>query len=596
VDDGDKSEKRLVANAATGFLNEVLARFASRQDKEALGVKLLVPTIAGYAARSDVFERRFEGCSLVQRAQGFVKALQTVTPASGVEDIDQLLPHAVGAVVLREQSPELLEGCLAHLDLEFENRMSLPWIMPQPLQRKRLAFVQGRADPASSMRMWETASALGVSLVIFEAQGHWLQQEQWAHLYEAFVPMDISPDSQLHDRLAEAVRAYGKPIDGIMTVSDSRLPAVARAARLLGLTTNSSEAYVIAGDKFLTRKLEPSAAESFECSSVEQLRQHLSSGGNPPKYPLIVKPCTGWGSECVTRVENAADLEAAVAKAVGRHSGSVFTQTACVVEPYISGPEFDANFVLLDGKIIFSEISDDYPSRADSSEARHAGDFLETQIVFPSRLPEAEKALIRKEIGESILRQGFQGGVFHCEGRMRDSSVQFSKSSKTGFFELITREDRSAAQATPYLIENNARPPGYMESILVAMTYGVDYFAQQMLFALGPSEIARFLALAQPFKKGPQFNSMLQFVAPEVSGRLVSQDPGSDMLSRMPHLADPDNVPVAYSPKRKGDWINGPETSEITWLAWYCITSRGGLDDLLGIGADIQREYKYQLE
>lgn len=304
--------------------------------------------------------------------------------------------------------------------------------------------MQGRADAPSSIRTWQTAATFGVSLVIFEVQGHWLQQNQWSYLYEAFVPTDTTPDDKRLDRLVQAIRAYGKSFDGIITVSDSRLTAVAQAAQQLVLTTNSPEAYHIAGDKFLTRKLEPSATESFECSSVEQLRSRLSSERVPPKFPLIVKPCMDWGSESVTRVGNARELETAVSKAVGRHALSVFAQNACVVEPYIDCPEFDANFLLLEGKIIFSEISDDYPSRADSNGAKHAGDFLETQVGIPSRLPESEKALIRKDVGASILRQEFHSGVLHCEGRMRDSSVRFRTSPTTGYFELVPKENQSA--------------------------------------------------------------------------------------------------------------------------------------------------------
>jgi hypothetical protein len=216
--------------------------------------------------------------------------------------------------------------------------------------------------------------------------------------------------------------------------------------------------------------------------------------------------------------------------------------------------------------------------------------------VFPSRLPALEQEMIKEQIGASILRQGFKGGVFHCEGRVRNSSVEFTRSSVTGHFEMRPRTSRDVAETSIYLIENNARPPGYMATVTVAMTYGVDYFAQQILFALGPPERGRFLSLCQPYKNGPQFNNMLQFVAPEHSGRSISEDPAAELIRRVPHLADPDNVPIAYSIIQKGDWINGPKSNEITWLAWYIVTSRKSLTHLLDLGNDIQREYIYELE
>jgi hypothetical protein len=343
--------------------------------------KVLISTVEGYVSRGDVLERRLEGCDLILRTQSFVRPLEHIkSPETKVAkgNLHEVLSSGtlLGGLSLRNHDPTSAESVLSSVDTELQNRLSLQWLSPQALTRKRLAFVQGRTNPQSSIRMWETAHAVGISLFILDAEGHWLQQPQWAHLYEAFVPTDITPNEGLDDRLTAAVKAYPHKIDGIMTVSDVRLPGVAKAAHKLGFTTSPLEAYITAGDRYLTRKLKPSATESFECSSVEQLRARLTGSANASvKYPLIVKPCTGWGSECVTRASNANELVAAVGKAVGRHAGSTFAQ-ACVVEPYIDGPEFDANFVLLEGEIVFAEVCDDYPSRADSGEAQHAGDFL----------------------------------------------------------------------------------------------------------------------------------------------------------------------------------------------------------------------------
>lgn len=89
------------------------------------------------------------------------------------------------------------------------------------------------------------------------------------------MPTDITSDQGLLARIVQAVRGYGKPFDGIMTVSDARLPAVARAAAQLGYATNPAYAYDIAGDKYLTRKLEPSASESFHFADVGQVHDRL---------------------------------------------------------------------------------------------------------------------------------------------------------------------------------------------------------------------------------------------------------------------------------------------------------------------------------
>lgn len=277
-----------------------------------------------------------------------------------------------------------------------------------------------------------------------------------------------------------------------------------------------------------------------------------------------MKPCTGRGSECVSRVDSEAMLIEAVEKACSRHEGSVFKSTGCVVEPYISGLEFDANFVL-DGKIVFSEMGDDYPSRRDSGSIESASncDFLETQVVSATQLPIEEQEMVRNQIHASILRQGFKSGVFHCEDRGRDSTVQFQQNPATGNMQLVPVGTRSTIKPSAYLIENNARPPGYMVASLARLTYGIDYFALQMLFALGPDETDRFEAMATPYKNGAQYYSMVQYVSPDRSGVLLTEDPGKEMLERCPEVINKDNVAVSWSPKRRGDKIFGPERMEV---------------------------------
>lgn len=565
--------------------------------------KLLVPIVDGYISRSDVISMRLNGSVLVEDARDFCEPLQLIRSkvdeltSAGI-DIFTLCSGSVGGVRLRAHNPEVAQNQLVELKSEFLNRLSFNWISTTPVTVKRLAFVQGRPDAESSIKMWQAARALGISLVILDAKGHWLQDPKWSNYREAFVAVDITPDEELPERLICAMRNYGKPFDGIMTVSDSRLPAIARVAELLGFATSPAEAYDIAGDKFRTRQLEPSSSESFECTSVEQACNRIAASTSQPlKFPLIVKPCTGWGSECVSRVENEAMLIEAVAKACDRHQGFSPASTACVVEPYISGPEFDANFVLLNGEILFSEIADDYPSRGDGDlqEAASNCDFLETQVVSATRLPEDEQIIIRDQVHASILRQGFKSGVFHCEGRVRDSSVEFQRNSSTGHMELVRVKTRSLDKASSYLIENNARPPGYTVSSLARLTYGVDYFALQMLFALGPSETERFKAMSRPFCNGPQYYSMVQYVSPSSSGVLLTEDPGKEMANRCPELVSRDNVAISCSPKRKGDRIYGPETKEVAWISRYIVTSRQSLNHLLDIGAKIVDEFQYEL-
>lgn len=218
-------------------------------------------------------------------------------------------------------------------------------------------------DVARTVRRWTCAHALGISLLVISA-GDWFPDDhEQAHLREHFLAIDITPDAGLAQRLVDAVRAASSsslPLDGIYTTRHHWLVSAAEAAKALGLPTSPTVAYRIACDKYLTRSLESQHGGGFVLvTGVEDLatqRQALASLA----YPLVVKPVSGVGSGCVFKVHDhdPGALVLAVAKAAAlRGSSNV------LIEPYVDGPKFDANFVLCDGQVLFSEVSDDFPRR-----------------------------------------------------------------------------------------------------------------------------------------------------------------------------------------------------------------------------------------
>lgn len=75
--------------------------------------------------------------------------------------------------------------------------------------------------------------------------GHWPEDdhEPHAHVREAFIPMTTEVDQDFTQRIVDAVRGYKHPVDGLMTISDVRLPGVARACEILRLPTSPYAAY-----------------------------------------------------------------------------------------------------------------------------------------------------------------------------------------------------------------------------------------------------------------------------------------------------------------------------------------------------------------
>ena len=561
-------------------------------------LKFVLPVTDGHIIRSDFLQQRLRGCKLVAKVAGFLAPREKVKPdfIDGNEEsgLVSLMASSVGGVLLQNSEREPLIKALASLENELQNRIAYPWLLSSPMPGKRLAFVEGRKDIEVSKRMWEAASALGIALVVIDNPGHWLEDDKgpYAHLREAFVPTSIAVDEGFVDRVVSAVRTYPYVIDGIMTVSDSRLVGVAKACEMLGLPTSPSASYVLAADKYKTRMMEQTHEGAFQISSAKELQDRLdNSASTPLTYPLIVKPTLGWGSECVTKVISQTELFSAVCKASARHALSPQRSRTVAVEPYIDGPEVDANFVLLNGEVLFFEVIDDFPCTGDGESTSSSSNFLETQMVMPSQLPPSELAALKSSIHQSILRQGFITGCFHCEARLRNSRAEYR--TVDGLQDLYLKPDTSKPESEVgvWLLEINARPSGYMESASVALVYGVDYFALQMLFAIG--EEARFRALTTPFRNGPQGNLLVQFVPQDKAGIMKSEDVGAELLERNPDIAE--NVAEYKTWVKKGERLVGSEGSELLWMAYFLVTHEQRMQ-CLSIGREILRRFRYEME
>jgi biotin carboxylase len=330
-----------------------------------------------------------------------------------------------------------------------------------------------------------------VSLIIIDEDRHWLQADtpENKQLREAFLTIDMTEDANLPDRIAAAIKSYPAKVDGIFTLSDNYLVNVARAAELLGLPSSPSSAYEIAYDKGLTRQLHAAPYEHTSVKDEENLHTQLAHGSFRPQYPLIVKPRTrGWNSQFVRKVHDQEELLLAVREICPRYNDGV------VIEPYYDGPEVDVNMVMVDGQAAFQEIVDEPPSCGDLSFEISA-DFLENGMRAPSILPQQEQQSIFDFISKSLLELGFANGVFHVEARISQSSMDFR--NENGSFDLAPTSPIASEKVQCHLIEINARPPGLRAQILTQLTYGVDYFAVQILSAVNDKERAK--ASCQPF-------------------------------------------------------------------------------------------------
>ncbi|KAI4125130.1 MAG: hypothetical protein LQ338_004426 [Usnochroma carphineum] len=600
-DDAMEVPSQLVINppdsAACRFFMDSVCRVA--KVRKAVIVRFVFSCTRGYAVRSDFLVQRLECCAKVERVESFISPYSPV-PHAAIEEVRPsrlvgLLRHAIGGLLVLAFEAEDVEGEILRLNTEFKNRFSFPWLQANPVGPRRIAWVGDRENVGVSRRAYEAAQALGVALVVIDNPGHWLEDDHgpYAHLREAFIPTSIEVDQGFIQRIVDAVRGYQHTVDGLMTISDVRLPGVAKACEILGLPTSPCTAYQNAGDKARTRMLEPDASESFTLSSAAELSSLLNSDrGQQLAFPLVVKPSLGWNSDCVCKVKDHKELMEAVYRASERHAEAASPSVGVVVEPYIDGPEVDANLVLLDGQVIYFDVEDDFPTRGDAPNAGANDDFQETQVLLPSMLPQDEVELLRDSLHQSILRHGFTSGVFHCEARVRHSSMFYTE--RDGILDMQGKKEEPTKRKSIYLHEINARPPGYLESVAVILTQGVDYYALRILLCVGSAENSRIHALSKPFLNGPQFHLCTLIVPQTRPGVMKTEDAGAELMKRHPELRQ--YVPYYDTYLRRGDVLEGPHARSLWWIANFSVISRTSRLDCLRRARFIQENFTYELE
>ena len=558
-------------------------------------IKLLLPAVGGYFIQSDFLNRRLVDCSNVIKIQTFISLDQRFEgisiEACNMLDIASILAHAIGAIIISCMSRTWSETQTAEVNEELTRRFSFAWHSAKPPAKKCLAVIRpGSPSDRRNLSKLEdlatTAASLNIVLVMVDNPCHGLAGAEWTYLRQDFIAIDMTLTDDMPQRIASAISAYPKRMDGIMNFYEPLLAVVAEAAVLLGFPTSSPKSVATARDKYETRQFDQSLF-CHRVQSISDLEGFVARYRTvaPLSLPLIVKPANGWASEGVCKVTCEEELRDAVLRIwqpafsdkYGRDS-----QSLVLVEPYVDGPEVDANLVLIDGEIIFFEANDDFPSSGDSG----GQSFVETLNAMPSMLPENELAALRSKVHATVLAMGFRTGVFHVEARIHNSTFDFVL-GEDSIIDLVAKpEIADIRNATPtvYVLEVNPRPPGPRTGTAAARTYGVSYRSLALLTALADHE--RLRALAVPFVGGAQYHMQVLFIEAQKGGIYQSGDICSTIFEREPHLRS--HVMHCMSFLRNGQDVPDPRSGRPSGIAYFLIASRKGRREARLVSEKIQ--------
>ena len=216
-----------------------------------------------------------------------------------------------------------------------------------------------------------------------------------------------------------------------------------QAARALGLRRFLSDPELVR-DKYAMRL---ALAGKVACPQTRVVSEAMVAANLPDlKFPCVLKPRHGFGSMCVFKARNRAELaaaqkgmQAAMAFVARRHPLAIPTNDM-LLEDFVGGTEHNIELFLDGGRPLLEIVSDKLPMQPPF--------FVKTGHVMPSRLPAGDLERIKVAARAAAAAVGIEWGWAHVE-------IKFE-------------------EGVAYVIEIAARPGGGYTREIVRLAYNLD--------------------------------------------------------------------------------------------------------------------------
>lgn len=268
---------------------------------------------------------------------------------------------------------------------------------------------------------------------------------------ESVVEVETNDLSALLSRVDELHAR--EPFSGVLTTCDYYLPAVALAARQLGLPGLSPQAMHVAVKKHLVREACRRAGipgPAFRCveNASDAVRFAREVG-----FPLVVKPVDLCASEKVSAVHDEVELVRAFERVTSEptNSRAQLRPRLALIESFVDGPELCVETLSQGGRTTILGISGKTLSAPPL--------FLELGSHVPADISSEEVERVSEYVKSVLAAMGYSRGLGHVEVRLTADG--------------------------PYLIEVNPRMGGDYLSELYQHTSGIDIAALDVDLALG---------------------------------------------------------------------------------------------------------------
>ena len=194
------------------------------------------------------------------------------------------------------------------------------------------------------------------------------------------------------------------PVDAVFNFTEKDTEKTAAIGRALGLPTRSAQTHHLISHKIDMRlQLAEAGVDDTRARLVESA-QDVEELAALVGYPLICKPVHGVGSNGVTKVDSAADIERALMW--GKTALSSMPSDSLMVEQFHYGSEFSVECLSEEGRHVVACVTQKI------SEPEH---FVELGHVLPAPLDDTDRKRIESIVLAMLDALGVTDGVTHTE-------------------------------------------------------------------------------------------------------------------------------------------------------------------------------------
>ena len=275
------------------------------------------------------------------------------------------------------------------------------------------------------------------------------------HVGKKYFIVDLFSDN-VAENIFDVLKKDELKIDVIFSPYEQCQPLVGALNSLMNIPGNSSDSYITARSKSLTRKACEVAKLPTPRNKVVKNLDELESCIEHVNFPCIIKPESGAGSASVYKISNMQEAKNAYDEIIKSFEkddnikwNPVMPVNHILLEEFLEGPEFDIDILLWEKKAVYAQVVDNWPCISPY--------FLETGSNMPSTFSNEILKSLEKFGYNCVIACGFTRGCFHVE--------------------CVYTQDG------PRLIEVNPRQGGGSMQIFNSEIYGVDIFANFFISA-----------------------------------------------------------------------------------------------------------------